>query len=120
YLDYWLEEARKLTEQSDTLANSVRQLMGDGLQSLSISDLQTLEMRMEKGLACVRSTKDQLLFEKIEDLHTRIEESQGCKSRTEIDSLAQIDMQNVETGNLEKSPQCSYTDDVVIQTALQL
>ncbi|KAH9307508.1 hypothetical protein KI387_035419, partial [Taxus chinensis] len=120
-LDYWRDEARKLREQSDSLTNSIRQLMGDSLQSLSISDLQNLEMRMEKGLACVRSTKEELLFEQIENLQTMIEEAQGCTSRTEFDSVARTDEQNVQTRNLEKSPQCSDSyNGVVIQTDLQL
>ncbi|KAH9307515.1 hypothetical protein KI387_035426, partial [Taxus chinensis] len=117
-LEYLLDEARKLRHQSDSLANSISQLMGDSLQSLSISDLQNLEMRMGKGLACVRTTKEELLFEQIENLQTRIEGIEGCT--TGFQCFSQNDIQNVQKRNLEKSPQCSSSNGVAIQTALQL
>ncbi|GLJ23991.1 hypothetical protein SUGI_0456570 [Cryptomeria japonica] len=76
-LNYWQEEVRKLRHQSDSLMNSIRQLTGEALEPLSISELHQLEIKMEKSLACVRSTKEEMLFEKIENLQTRLKEIDG-------------------------------------------
>ncbi|XP_057828903.1 floral homeotic protein AGAMOUS-like [Cryptomeria japonica] len=54
-------EALRLGHQSDILMNSIRQLMGDTLISLSVPDLQLLEAKLEKGLSCIKSKKVDLM-----------------------------------------------------------
>ncbi|XP_057859785.2 agamous-like MADS-box protein AGL11 [Cryptomeria japonica] len=119
-LNYWQEEVRKLRHQSDSLMNSIRQLTGEALEPLSISELHQLEIKMEKSLACVRSTKEEMLFEKIENLQTRLKEIDGCTSRREPQSFAQNELRIVQDINLERSPQHSNPNRVVIRTALRL
>ncbi|KAI3982522.1 hypothetical protein MKX01_031261 [Papaver californicum] len=45
-----------------------RKLMGEGLESCSIDELQTTENQLEKGLLSIRAKKNQLYREKIEQL----------------------------------------------------
>ncbi|GLJ24008.1 hypothetical protein SUGI_0457300 [Cryptomeria japonica] len=119
-LECWQEEARKLKEQSDSLITSIRQLMGETSTSLSIRDLQQLEIRMEKGLRCIRSKKEKMLLGEIENLQKRMEEIEGCTNITEQESISLDDVQNTQTTVLEKSAQDSNPNAVVIQTDLQL
>nr|QWX93745.1 MADS-box protein 6 [Cunninghamia lanceolata] len=133
-IQYWQQEARKLRQETDSLENTIRQLTGETLTSLSIWDLQQLEKLLEKSLGCVRSKKEEMLSEEIAKLQRRdrflqsqnhflmnaIERSEGSTSRVELDSLAQGVVQNLLDINSRKSQQYSNGNNLVIETALQL
>ncbi|GLJ23988.1 hypothetical protein SUGI_0456430 [Cryptomeria japonica] len=133
-IQYWQHEARKLRQETESLGNTIRQLMGESLTSLSIWDLQQLEKLLEKSLACVRSKKDERLSDEIANLKRRdlflqsqnqilmnaIERSEESTSRVELDSLAQGVVKNLLDINSGESQQYSSGNNLVIETALQL
>ncbi|KAI3850624.1 hypothetical protein MKW92_016949 [Papaver armeniacum] len=61
-------EAANLTKKIENLEASKRKLMGEGLESCSINELQTAENQLEKSLLNIRARKNQLYREKIEQL----------------------------------------------------
>ncbi|RZC57629.1 hypothetical protein C5167_004936 [Papaver somniferum] len=61
-------EAANLAKKIENLEASKRKLMGEGLESCSIDELQTAENQLEKSLLNIRARKNQLYREKIEQL----------------------------------------------------
>ncbi|KAI3944397.1 hypothetical protein MKW98_006558 [Papaver atlanticum] len=61
-------EAANLAKKIENLEASKRKLMGEGLGSCSIDELQTAENQLEKSLLNIRARKNQLYREKIEQL----------------------------------------------------
>ncbi|KAI3852766.1 hypothetical protein MKW92_026380 [Papaver armeniacum] len=61
-------EAANLAKKIENLEASQRMLMGEGLESRSISELQKAENQLVKSLLNIRAKKDQLYAEKIEQL----------------------------------------------------
>ncbi|KAI3944396.1 hypothetical protein MKW98_006557 [Papaver atlanticum] len=61
-------EAANLEKKIENLEASKRKLMGEGLESCSIDELQTTENQLEKSLLSIRAKKNQLYREKIEQL----------------------------------------------------
>lgn len=126
-------EVRKLTQQRDSLIDSIRKLMGEGLDSLSMKELKHIEIQLGKSISCVRSKKNDVLLGEIENLQRRdcqlfaenqflrskIEEFEGCSRKP--DQLEVTFAQNFFRQNTaSEAQQHSQTASVVIQTALQL
>ncbi|KAG6534044.1 agamous-like MADS-box protein MADS1 [Zingiber officinale] len=68
---YYQQEASKLRQQINGIESTNRNLMGESLDSMSIRDLKQLETRLEKGIAKIRSKKNDLLFAEIEYMQRR-------------------------------------------------
>ncbi|KAH8521851.1 hypothetical protein H0E87_002764 [Populus deltoides] len=62
------EDAFTLAKKIELLEVSKRKLLGDGLESCSIDDLQQLENQLERSLTRIRARKNQLFREQIEKL----------------------------------------------------
>ncbi|KAL3591810.1 hypothetical protein D5086_010450 [Populus alba] len=74
---FYQQEAAKLRSQIGNLQNSNRNMLGESLSALSVKELKSLEIKLEKGIGRIRSKKNELLFAEIEymqkreiDLHT--------------------------------------------------
>lgn len=130
---HWQEEVRKLTQQRDSLTNSIRQIMGEGLESLSMKELKHIQVQLEKSISCVRSKKNEMLLSEMENLQIRdcllvaenqflrskIKELEDCSGKP--DQLEATFAQNfIQQNTATETQQHSQTASVVIQTALQL
>ncbi|MCL7046878.1 hypothetical protein MKW94_018738 [Papaver nudicaule] len=110
-------EAAKLAKKIENLEASKRKLMGEGLESRSIDELQTTENLLEKSLHNIRAKKNQLYREKIEQLKQKekqlLEENEvlceKCRPR-------QLEQQNEQR---EITPYTS-PDSYEVETQLQI
>ncbi|CAM0944368.1 unnamed protein product [Alopecurus aequalis] len=67
----WQREAASLRQQLHNLQESHKQLMGEELSGLGVTDLQGLENRLEMSLRSIKTRKDHLMISEIEDLHRK-------------------------------------------------
>ncbi|XP_010525336.1 PREDICTED: agamous-like MADS-box protein AGL1 isoform X2 [Tarenaya hassleriana] len=74
---YYQQEASKLRRQIRDIQNMNRNILGESLGSLNFKDLKNLESRLEKGIARIRSKKNELLLSEIEYMQKRGNELQS-------------------------------------------
>ncbi|XP_019243519.1 PREDICTED: MADS-box transcription factor 23-like isoform X3 [Nicotiana attenuata] len=67
-LKYWQKEAAMLRQQLQELQQNHRQVMGEQLYGLTIKDLQNLENRLETSIRGIRTKKEQILHDEIQEL----------------------------------------------------
>ncbi|XP_074279349.1 MADS-box transcription factor 23-like [Silene latifolia] len=67
-IKFWQNEALTLRQQLNVLQERHRQIMGEDLSGLTVKDLQNLQNQLEISLREVRTTKDQLMFNEIQEL----------------------------------------------------
>ncbi|KAJ6728405.1 FLORAL HOMEOTIC PROTEIN AGAMOUS-LIKE [Salix koriyanagi] len=68
---FYQQEAAKLRSQIGNLQNSNRNMLGESLCTLSVKELKSLEIKLEKGISRIRSKKNELLFAEIEYMQKR-------------------------------------------------
>ncbi|KAK4757552.1 hypothetical protein SAY87_018853 [Trapa incisa] len=68
---FWQVEAATLRQNLQSLYESYRHCMGQELSGLSVKELQGLESQLEMGIKNIRTKKDQIIKEKIEELNSK-------------------------------------------------
>ncbi|CAK9167403.1 unnamed protein product [Ilex paraguariensis] len=81
-MQHFKEEAATMTKKIELLEDYKRNLLGDGLESRSIDDLQNIEDQLEQSLSSIRARKNQLFKEKIEQL--KVKERKLAKEIAEL------------------------------------
>ncbi|KAJ8430721.1 hypothetical protein Cgig2_000286 [Carnegiea gigantea] len=71
-LKLWQKEAALLRQQLQTLQESHRQIMGEELSGLSVSDLQKIENQLEISLQGVRTKKGSLIHQENVELYRKV------------------------------------------------
>ncbi|XP_059656663.1 agamous-like MADS-box protein AGL11 [Cornus florida] len=68
---YYQQESKKLQRQIDMLQSTNRHLMGEGLGSLNVKELKQMENRLERGIARIRSKKNEMMLAETESRQKR-------------------------------------------------
>ncbi|XP_027334800.1 MADS-box protein SOC1 [Abrus precatorius] len=104
-MQYLKQEAANMMKKIDLLEASKRKLMGEGLGSCSIDELQRMEQQLERSLSNVRARKTQFFREQVEQLKE--------KEKALVDENARLSekcgMQSQPATRGENQPQ-SYTE----------
>ncbi|KAK6920219.1 Transcription factor, K-box, partial [Dillenia turbinata] len=64
-------EAASMTKKIEQLELAKRKLLGEGIGSCSIEELQQIENQLEKSVSCIRARKTQVFKEQVEQLRER-------------------------------------------------
>ncbi|CAA0813294.1 K-box region and MADS-box transcription factor family protein [Striga hermonthica] len=68
---FYQQEANKLRRQIREIQASNRQILGEGVSSMSLKDLRGTESKIEKAIARIRTKKNELLYAEIELMQKR-------------------------------------------------
>ncbi|XWS61854.1 hypothetical protein CRYUN_Cryun07bG0160900 [Craigia yunnanensis] len=112
------EDAHSMAKKIEFLEDSKRKLLGNGLESCSLDELQLIENQLERSLSRVRARKNQLFWEQIKKLkeeerrlgeeNAKLREKCGMRPRQSSTSLSdelQIQSMEVETELLIGPPE---------------
>ncbi|GLJ44279.1 hypothetical protein SUGI_0926570 [Cryptomeria japonica] len=105
----WNHEIARLKARVEYLTVQQRHLMGEDLAPLSVEQLQEIEQQLETGVKSVRSKKDQILVDMIDDLRKREtllqEENKNLQRR-----ISDIERKSL-IGGMEEAPNGNGTWD---------
>ncbi|KAI3982519.1 hypothetical protein MKX01_031258 [Papaver californicum] len=110
-------EAANLEKKIENLEASKRKLMGEGLESCSIDELQTTENQLEKSLLSIRAKKDRLYMEKIEQLKQK---EKQLLEENEVLCQKSGPRQKQQNQQREKTPYETSPDSHEVETELQI
>nr|USH46152.1 MADS-box protein [Ipomoea batatas] len=97
------EEVVTLNKNINLLEDNKRKLLGEGLDSCSIDELQVMEKQLEGGLSCIRARKNLLFKEHINQLKAKVKVL--CKQNAELQKLceeSQVPISVIKLGEPQK------------------
>ncbi|KAL0354008.1 UNVERIFIED_CONTAM: Agamous-like MADS-box protein MADS1 [Sesamum angustifolium] len=81
---FYQQEANKLRRQIREIQTSNRQILGEGVGSMTLKDLKSMEGKIEKAISRIRSKKNELLFAEIELMQKRIAENERAQQQMNL------------------------------------
>ncbi|KAK7251229.1 hypothetical protein RIF29_34244 [Crotalaria pallida] len=94
------EDDVNMAKKIEHLEVSKRMLMGDGLGTCSIDELQQLEKQLERSLNKIRAKKSQLFKEQIDKLREEekclLEENRRLREQCQIEQQQSLSKQDIE------------------------
>lgn len=69
--DQWHQEIRSLMKQVETSQSTYKHMIGEDILNLNLQELHHLEQKLDMGLSRVRSRKDYVLLERMEELNRK-------------------------------------------------
>nr|KAJ0212603.1 hypothetical protein LSAT_V11C400223420 [Lactuca sativa] len=67
----WTLESSKLMAKIEVLEKNMRHYAGEGLESLNLKELHSVEQQIDTALKRIRTKKNQLMHESISQLHKK-------------------------------------------------
>ncbi|KAI4388680.1 hypothetical protein MLD38_000987 [Melastoma candidum] len=104
-IKFWQREAVALRQQLQDLQENHRQMMGEDLSGFSVKDLQNLENQLELSIHSVRTGKDQVLMDEVQELNRK----GGLIQQENIELHKKVNLLSQE--NLELHKMCGSNRD---------
>ncbi|KAK3151924.1 hypothetical protein QOZ80_2BG0152160 [Eleusine coracana subsp. coracana] len=105
-IESWKSEATTLEKRIDAIEAHKRKLLGEGLGSCSIQELQELEVQLEKSLSNIRQKKQKKLMDQILELREKernlLKENEMLHDQFQAQSLLEL---NCERRQMDGPPQ---------------
>ncbi|KAJ8565399.1 hypothetical protein K7X08_007975 [Anisodus acutangulus] len=113
-LQYMQHEAASLMKKIELLETSKRKLLGEGLQSCSLQELQQIEKQLERSVSTIRARKIQVFKEQVERLKEKekILAAENAILREKFGGLQQTQTPSAEKGGEARSTDDSEKSDV--------
>jgi len=89
-------EIENMEERIRILQSTQRKMLGEGLASCSMRELNELERQVERGLSCIRATKTKILLDQIEQLKRKLSDLQLKNGYTSTPSVGLGSKQHME------------------------
>jgi len=89
-------EIENMEERIRILQSTQRKMLGEGLASCSMRELNELERQVERGLRCIRATKTKILLDQIEQLKRKLGDLQLKNGYTSTPSVGLGSIQHME------------------------
>jgi len=89
-------EIENMAERIRILQSTQRKMLGEGLASCSMRELNELERQVERGLSCIRATKTKILLDQIEQLKRKLSDLQLKNGYTSTPSVGLGSIQHME------------------------
>eukprot|EP00262_Sarcandra_glabra_P015572 TRINITY_DN4824_c0_g1_i2.p1 TRINITY_DN4824_c0_g1~~TRINITY_DN4824_c0_g1_i2.p1 ORF type:complete len:176 (+),score=35.48 TRINITY_DN4824_c0_g1_i2:173-700(+) len=71
-VQHWKYEAANMAKKIELLDSSKRKLLGEGLESCSMEELEQIEQQLEQSLSNIRGKKNQVFTELIKKLKEKV------------------------------------------------
>ncbi|PON85170.1 MADS-box transcription factor [Trema orientale] len=117
-MQHMKQEAAAMMRKIELLEISKRKLLGEGLGSCSVEELQQVEQQLEKSVSKIRARKNQVFREQIEQLKEKekvlISENSRLSEKYGIKPIQALNNQRENLANTESNPSSDVETELFI------